>query len=213
MRLPWLFDIPPVRGYTLLIVAYPDYHPHRQHVKMFRRLLRSSLIPIIAILAASGCTAPGTIGLSTAGSPIPTFDPALLSVTAAPSATPLPTYTPYPTEPIVQIIDDSHARCGGWILMQLGVINWGNMPAKKFTVQWSAGVPIESNTTRIDDLEWGALPYYFRNKEVQFPCDETTTFTAWVRVDTLNEVPEIYEDNNYKELTFTVPYYPPTRPP
>ena len=197
----------------------------------------------------------------------------MLSVTAAPSATPLPTYTPYPTaqraptstpfptfpprllpsstpiprqqpaatavsqptqhppiagyvgipeatgpplaelEPIVQIIDDSHARCGGWILMQLGVINWGNMPAKKFTVEWSAGVPIEADITRIDDLEWDALPYYFRNKEVQFPCDETTTFTAWVRVDTLNEVPEIYEDNNYKELTFTVPYYPPTRPP
>ena len=58
-------------------------------------------------------------------------------------------------------------------------------------------------------LQWGDLPYYFRNKPIRYNCDGPTTFTAFVRVDTTNAEQEVYEDNNYAEITFTLPPAPP----
>ncbi len=92
--------------------------------------------------------------------------------------------------------------------MQIGIINWGSAPAYNFTVEWSAGLPTDAGREFIQELQWGDLPLYFRNKEIRFPCQETTTYTAYVRVDVNNEVPELYEDNNVLSVTFTISYVP-----
>ncbi len=110
-------------------------------------------------------------------------------------------------EPILEIVNDG-VTCGEAMLMQIGVINWGSAPAYRFTVEWSAGLPTDEGREFVEELQWGDLPLYFRNKEIRFPCQETTTYTAYVRVDVNNEVPELYEDNNVVSITFTIPYVP-----
>ncbi len=110
-------------------------------------------------------------------------------------------------EPILTFVNDG-VKCGETMLMQVGVINWGTYAAHDFVVEWSAGLPIEAGVETIDILEWGTLPYYFRNKEIRFPCTETTTYYAYVRVDVTNVVLEIDETNNTIETTFTIPYVP-----
>jgi hypothetical protein len=115
-------------------------------------------------------------------------------------------------EPILQILS-TNVVCNQPMLVQIGVTNWGSAPAYNFTIEWSAGLPIDEGVERIEELQWGDLPLYLRNKEIRFPCEETTTYTAYVRVDVNNEVPELYEDNNSVELTFTIPYAPPTPTP
>ncbi len=110
-------------------------------------------------------------------------------------------------EPILEIVNNG-VTCGEAMLMQIGVINWGSAPAYNFTVEWSAGLPTDEGREFIQELQWGDLPLYFRNKEIRFPCQETTTYTAYVRVDVNNEVPELYEDNNVLSVTFTIPYVP-----
>lgn len=238
------------------------------------------MIPITVLLLA-GCANLPFGPQDTASEPVPTLDPASLSVTPYPTSTPQPTYTPYPTavrvptntpyptfsarinavptgeasataapvrsfaggggveaapaqpqptiapeatfqgylgipqasddvpelEPIVEVLP-RNATCGDEILVQLGVVNWGSAPAKDFIVEWSGGIDIESGTTHIDDLQWGNLPMYFRNKPIRYNCDEATNFTLYVRVDTANTVQEVYEDNNYKEVSFFLAYAP-----
>lgn len=110
-------------------------------------------------------------------------------------------------EPILEIVNDG-VTCGEAMLMQIGVINWGSAPAYRFTVEWSAGLPTDEGKEFIEELQWGDLPLYFRNKEIRFPCQETTTYTTYVRVDVNNEVPELYEDNNVVSIAFTIPYAP-----
>lgn len=206
--------------------------------------------------------------------PLPTLNPALLTVTPPPTSTPLPTFTPFPTAermasrtplatlpsfltalpatatetPIdgggggggsggapppgpgatpttyvgvqgtgpeiadlatILTIASDGAICNGWTLIQVGVINRGTGPAYNFTVEWSLGWGAMLQTEFVRELQWGTAPIYFYNGTIQVPCEETTTYKAWIRLDVNDDVAELFEDNNYDEEIYTITYVPP----
>lgn len=231
--------------------------------------IRSCVI-LMALLLLAGCR-----GLSFGQRPTmppATLDPALLSVTAPPSLTPMPTYTPPPTAfrlpsetpvptfpPVITwnpptpaptrlattpptptrvvtlrpsatatsfvgipgvgpevaelapiLTFSSNAVCGQWFLAQIGVINRGTAGALNFTVQFSYGWG-EPQTVFIADLPWFQGPLYLFSGQTAVHCTETSTLTAWIRIDVDNTVVETDEDNNYEEETYTVTF--PTATP
>ncbi len=229
----------------------------------------------VLALGLAGCAAFGAGG-DEEQTPLPTIDPALLTVTPVPTSTPLPTFTPFPTAerlptrtpiptfappyarddqaapqeiitptalpaarpaptegpsptplppqgrqavgelapdlaPILTIIDTG-ATCdpaGQHALVQVGVTNRGNTPAENFTVEWSLGWedPFEGEVRRefVARQEWGLQwAVYFVNEYVFVPCEETTTYRAYVWVDIGDDVAEFYEDNNFAEAVYTI---------
>jgi len=144
--------------------------------------------------------------------------PARPTATEGPSPTPLPPQGlqdvggPAPDlVPILTIIDTG-ATCGKQgthALVQLGVTNRGNWSAQNFTVEWSLGWedPFKGEVRRefIGFQEWGLQwSRYFVNEYVWVPCEATTTYRAYVWVDIGNDVAELYEDNNFAEISYTI---------
>ena len=107
--------------------------------------------------------------------------------------------------PILTIAADG-VVCNGWMLVQVGVINRGNGPAYNFTVEWTLGWATGLQTVFVEELQWGwgTVPLYFFNGSIQVPCQQTVTYTAWIRLDVNNDVEEWFEDNNYEEETYTI---------
>lgn len=160
---------------------------------------------------APAATRAPSAGRADAAPAAPLPPPAAQPPAAAPPATPFSGYIGIPEAgedvpelaPILEV-DTRNAICGDEILVQLGVINWGNRAAYDFTVEWSAGTDIESGVTVVEELQWGETAIYFRNKPIRYNCEGPTTFTAYVRVDTANAVQEIREDNNVAEISFMI---------
>ncbi|NDJ53314.1 MAG: hypothetical protein GYB68_09555 [Chloroflexi bacterium] len=111
--------------------------------------------------------------------------------------------------PILALASDG-VLCNDFMLVQLGIQNRGTGPARNFTVEWSLGWGEHVLRTEfIEELQWGDVrPAYILNGEMQFPCEETSTFTAYIRIDINDDVIEIYEDNNYDEQTYTLTFAP-----
>lgn len=105
-------------------------------------------------------------------------------------------------------IASSGATCNEWMLVQVGVINRGTGPAYNFSVEWSLGWGEEIQTEFVEELQWGTTPIFFYNGDIEVPCEETATYTAWIRIDTNDDVTELFEDNNYEEETYTVTFLP-----
>lgn len=196
---------PTIDPALLTVTPYPTSTPHPTYTPYptAERLPTRTPYPTPAVRSSLPPTATG-------GAPSPGARAAI-----PPAAPPAPAREGYigipdkgeplpELQPIVEVLTRG-AECGDEILVQLGVINWGNRPAYNFTVEWSAGIDIESGVTTVEELQWGELPLYFRNKPIRYNCEEPTTFTAFVRVDTTNVEPEFDEGNNAAEITFTLP--------
>jgi hypothetical protein len=96
------------------------------------------------------------------------------------------------------------ASCGDWVLVQTGVRNMGTGPAQNFTVEWSLGWGSDLiHVEHIPEFNRYNLIYFY-NGYIEIQCDQTTTFTAYVRVDQENVVAEHYEDNNEEVETYTL---------
>ena len=196
----------------------PTYTPYPTAERLPSRTPFPTFPPRINVTpeAAEGAGGPaathvpsGARGNAASAAPLP---PAAAQPPAdAPPAAPFSGYIGIPEAgsdvpelaPILEV-DTRNAICGDEILVQLGVINWGNRAAYDFTVEWSAGIDIESGVTVVEELQWGETAIYFRNKPIRYNCEGPTTFTAYVRVDTTNAVPEIREDNNVAEISFMI---------
>jgi hypothetical protein len=222
---------------------------------------------IFAALGLAGCQA-GLFGAS-GTQPFPTFDPAVLSATPAPTVTPENTYTPYPTTvripsrtppptfaPVITLspytpspsatISDLPTRvptavpsatsilgipgvgpeipelvpiltfepimyCHTWLLAQIGIKNIGSKEAREFDVQWywGWGEPVNEH---VEELGNTAGPLWFFNGLTAIQCDQTTTLTAWIKIDPDGKVTnEAIKTNNYDEQTYTAIY--PTATP
>lgn len=222
----------------------------------------SRVLWVFVALVMAGCQG----GLFGAGEPQqpPTFDPAALSITPAPTVTPENTYTPYPTTvrvasrtppptyaPIITLNPytpsptatksnlptrtpapratetailgipgvgplrpelvpiltfEPQMFCHTWLLAQIGIKNIGSKEARDFDVQWywGWGDPV---TEHVDELGDTAGPLWFFNGLTAIQCDQTTTLTAWIKIDPDNKVTnEAIKDNNYAEQTYTAVY-------
>lgn len=118
----------------------------------------------------------------------------------------------------ILFVADTGATCRGSAqateaLLQLGVTNRGNAPVReRYTIEWSLGWDDYKGlirTTEVDYHEWGLQwTVWLENKYFWVPCDQTTTFTAYIRADSENTITELAEDNNYAEQSYTITFVP-----
>jgi len=156
--------------------------------------------------------------------PPPTFEPVstMMPYTPSPTVTlsSLPTRAPSPaptaTDPLgipglgpakpelVPILTfEPIMYCHKWLLAQIGVKNVGNKEARDFNVQWywGWGNPVNEH---VDELGDTAGPLWFFNGLTAIQCDQTTTLTAWIKIDPEGAVTnEAIKTNNYAEQTYT----------
>lgn len=172
--------------------------------------------------------------------PVPTFPPRLTVVAVSPTPTRQPSSAGParpPSTPTLSLTDTGYvgiqgagpevadlapiltiasegATCDHDMLVQIGVINRGTGPAYNFTVEWSLGWSTEGPEVKslfVPELQWGTIPLYIVNGMVRVPCQQTTVYTAFIRIDINNDVAELFEDNNNAEETYTILYFPPGR--
>jgi len=179
---------------------------------------------------------PTTVRVPT-DTPVPTFPPRLTVAATTPTPTHRPNVGPArPTStPTLSLTDTGYvgiqgagpevadlapiltiasegATCDHDMLVQIGVINRGTGPAYNFTVEWSLGWSAEGPEVKslfVPELQWGTIPLYIVNGMVRVPCQQTTVYTAFIRIDINNDVAELFEDNNNAEETYTILFFPP----
>ena len=207
-------DIPTIDPDSLTVTPAPTATPLPTYTPFPTAQRMASSTPIPSLPPRDSST-DGTV------EPTLTLTPTV-TPTSGPTATPLPPQgaqdvgeTAPDLVPVLTILDTG-ATCGKQgilALMQVGVTNRGNWSAQNFTVEWSIGWedPFKGEVRHefISFQEWGLQwTQYFLNEYVWVPCEETTTYTAYVLVDTGNNVAEHYEDNNFAEMTYTITYQP-----
>lgn len=181
---------------------YPTYTPRPAIERLPTRTpiptLAPYLTPIPLTPESDGSGAPGG-GQSPDATP--TLDPGYVGIQGAgPEVADL--------VPILTVAG-AGSVCNEWMLVQVGVINRGTGPAYNFHVEWSLGWGAMLQTEFVDELQWGRTPIHFYNGTIKVPCEQTSTYTAWIRVDTQSDVDELFEDNNYDEETYTVTFVNP----
>lgn len=165
---------------------------------------------------------PTTVWLPTR-TPPPTFQPVitLMAYTPSPTATrsnlptrvppPIPTATsvlgipgigPEIPEVVPILTFEPLIYCHTWILAQIGIKNNGTAAANDFNVQWywGWGSPVNEH---VDTLGNTAGPLWFFSGLTAIQCDQTTTLTAWVKIDPENKLVEADKSNNYQAQTYT----------